>query len=76
MLHPCDKGVPNLTKRDRGFLKAGKRDLAPSWWQISSELNQIGLPNLTKRDRRFLKVGKRDLAPPWWQSVICLGAPK
>ena len=66
-MHPGDKGLPNLTKRDRRFLKAGKRDLAPSWWQISSELNQIGLLNLTKRDRRFLKAGKRDLAPSRWQ---------
>ena len=67
MLDPCDKGVHNSTKRDRRFLKAGKSELAPSWWQISSELNQTGLPNLTKRDRHFLKAGKRDLAPSWWQ---------
>jgi hypothetical protein len=30
-----------LTKTDRRFLRVGKRDLAPPWWQSSSKLTRL-----------------------------------
>ena len=42
LLHPGGRALPNLTKLDRSFSKAGKRDLPPSWLQSSSKLNHMG----------------------------------